>query len=499
MLLREAVRELDYELVKGSLDIPVSGIAHDSRHVRQGDVFVAIPGFTVDGHRFVPQAVAAGAGAVVVGKPMDIREDVTVIRVADTRRAMAVLASNFFGRPTEQLNLIGITGTNGKTSISYFIRSIYEQAHRSIGVIGTIGTLIGGQLRKNKNTTPESLELQNIFAEMVDAGIMNCVMEVSSHALSLDRVACCEFDTAIFTNLTPDHLELHRTMDEYFNAKAKLFEMTKGVHIINVDDPYGRRLLDRAGSSAAKVVTYGIGRRADIRPDVWAENFELAADHTTYTAHTPFGSVKVKVRLPGIIYVYNSLAAIACACMDGIPLSDISAGIESVEGIRGRMEVVYHDEHYRAIVDFAHTEDGLEKAIETIRPFTKGRVIVVFGVYAAPGELGLSKRRGMGKTAARLADLSIVTSDNPKMQDPQAIIADVSAAIEEHGGQYVAIVDRAEAIRYAVDVCEPGDCILVAGKGHETTQIIGTEEIPFHEAEIIRERFAVKQRMNVRS
>jgi len=486
MLLRDVVRDLEYELIKGSLDVEVSGVAYDSREVRAGSIFVAISGFTVDGHRYISNAIESGATVIVIEHHVDISDDVTVIRTEDTRNALALIAANYYGRPTEQMNLIGITGTNGKTSITYFIQAIYEQARRSIGVIGTIGTLIGGELRKNKNTTPESLNLQQIFAEMMDAGIMNCVMEVSSHALSLDRVAYCAFDTAVFTNLTPDHLELHHSMDEYFSAKARLFEMAKDVNVINADDPYGRRLIDRAVTYEAKVVTYGIEQQAD----VWAEAIELTADYTTYTAHTPVGSIEVKVYLPGMIYVYNSLAAIAAACMNGISLPDIKAGVESVRGIKGRLEVVYQDEDYRVIVDFAHTEDSLEKAISAIRPFTRGRVIVVFGVYAAPGELGLSKRQGMGKVAARLADLSIVTSDNPKEQDPAAIIEDVVAAIEREGGSYEAIIDREEAIRHAVAVCAPGDCILIAGKGHETTQIIGKKEIPFNEAELVRELFA---------
>lgn len=486
MLLSEIVRDLEFEQLGGSLDIHITGIAFDSREVQDGGLFVAISGFATDGHRFVEQAVAAGARAIVVEKEMDVRSGVTVLKVQNSRQALALMAANFYGRPTGQLHLIGITGTNGKTSISYFIQSIFEQAHRPIGVIGTIGTAIGDTIRKNRNTTPESLILQQIFTEMTEAGMMNCVMEVSSHALSLHRVDYCEFDMSIFTNLTPDHLELHHTMDHYFDAKARLFEMTKGFNIINADDPYGSRLIERAAQYQAEVITYGISQQAD----VWAENIELTEQYTTYTAHTPQGSVQVKVHLPGLIYVYNSLAAIACASVSGISLEDIRAGIESVRNIKGRMEVVYQDEDYRVVVDFAHTEDSLEKAITTLRPFTKGRLIVVFGVYAAPGLSGLGKRQGMGRVAAKFADFAVVTSDNPKDQDPQAIIADVVAAVEEEGGAYVAIVDRGEAIRHAVEISRPGDCILIAGKGHETTQIIGSEEIPFHEAELVRELFS---------
>ena len=486
MQLSDLLQGLTYERIKGTLERTVSHIAYDSREVQAGSLFVAITGFTVDGHRYIPDAIRRGAEVILIEQPVAIADDVTVLQVQDTRYALARLAANFYNRPTDMLNLIGVTGTNGKTSITYFVKSIFEQAHRSVGVIGTIGTLIGGQLRKNKNpTTPEALELQQIFHEMADAGIMNCVMEVSSHALSLDRVACSRFRTAIFTNLTPDHLELHRSMDEYYVAKARLFKMAEDYNIVNIDDPYGRRLCEEAANFPARLITYGIEQPAD----VYATEIELTADYTTYTAHTPAGSFPVKVQLPGLIYVYNSLAAIACAYANGIDPGDIQQGIEAVQGIQGRMEVVYQTDDYKVVVDFAHTEDSLEKAITTLKPFTKGRLIVVFGVYAAPGELGLSKRRGMGKVAARLADLSVVTSDNPKEQDPKAIIADVAAAIEEEGGRYTAIVDRREAIRHAVEICRPGDVILIAGKGHERTQVIGKEEIPFHEAEIVREAF----------
>jgi len=484
--LSEVTEGLRFRLVQGSLDNEIRQVANDHRQVGPGDVFVAIRGFTVDGHAYIPDAIERGASVIVAEQPVAADASVTVLEVEDTRKALARIAANYYGRPTEKMSVIGVTGTNGKTSITYFLRSIYEQAGRSIGIIGTIGTLIGGELRKNKNTTPESLSLQRIFAEMADAGIMNCVMEVSSHALSLDRVACCRFETAIFTNLTPDHLELHGTMEGYYEAKARLFAMAEKHNIINADDPYGQRLIREAASHRARLITYGIDQPAD----VYASHIEYTADGITYTVHTPAGSMPITVHLPGKIYVYNSLAAIAAAWAAGIRFEDIRAGIEAVRGIRGRMEVVYRTDDYKVVVDFAHTEDSLEKALTTLKPYTRGRVILVFGVYAAPGEMGLSKRRGMGKVAARLADLAIVTSDNPKEQDPKAIIADVAAAMEEEGGNYEAIVDRAEAIRRAVELSRPGDCILIAGKGHETTQIIGKEEIPFHEAELVRGMFA---------
>lgn len=491
MLLKEVIEQLQYERVQGTLDRVVSGVAYDSRQVTEDGVFVAISGFTTDGHAYIHNAVQNGAKVIVLEKDAVIREDVTVLRVKDCRNALALLAANFFRHPSEMLNLIGVTGTNGKTSITYFIKSIFAQAHRSIGIIGTIGTWIGDELRKNPNTTPEAPILQQQFAEMTQADIMNCVMEVSSHALNLDRVAYSRYNTAIFTNLTPDHLELHGNMEEYFAAKAKLFEMASDTHIINADDPYGRRLIEqvelRRGS--ASLLTYGVENKAD----VYATDIEQNADNTIYTAHTSDGSFRVKVNIPGMFYVYNSLAAIACAYSNGIDIQDIRDGIEKVENIRGRMEVVYQDHAHKVIVDFAHTEDSLEKALLTIKPHTKGRLILVFGVYAAPGALGLSKRRNMGKVAAKWADLSVITSDNPKDQDPEAILKDIAQAMEEEKGTFTTIVDREEAIRYAVEQCREGDCILIAGKGHETTQLIGKREIPFNEAELVRRFFQAKK------
>ncbi|NIK79839.1 UDP-N-acetylmuramoyl-L-alanyl-D-glutamate--2,6-diaminopimelate ligase [Paenibacillus castaneae] len=483
MLLTALVKDLQYVLVKGDLHIEAAAVAYDSRDVVHNGVFVAISGFTVDGHRFIDKAISLGATTIIVEKDVTIDAGVTVLKVADTREALARVAANFYQRPTEQLNLIGITGTNGKTSTTYFLKSIFEQTGTSIGIIGTIGTVIGDKLTKNKNTTPESLNLQHIFADMIDSHTKHCVMEVSSHALNLNRVAHSSFNTGLFTNLTPDHLELHNTMSEYFEAKAKLFDMTTDYNIINADDKYGRLLIDRLANRKVKLLTYGIEQDADI----YASDIHYFADYTTYTAHTPKGSIMIQVNLPGTIYVYNSLAAIATAYCNQFSLQQIADGIAAVDGIKGRLEVVYQDEDTKIIVDFAHTEDSLEKALLTIRPFTKGRIILVFGVYAADGESGQEKRRAMAKVAASFADFAVVTSDNPKEQDNNLIIREIVEGIEAYEGKYEAIVDRRDAIAFAIDISKKDDVILIAGKGHETSQIVGKTEIPFNEAEIVRE------------
>lgn len=483
MLLTAVVKDLQYVLVKGDLHIEATAIAYDSREVVKDGVFVAISGFSVDGHQYIEKAISLGATTIIVEKDVVIQADVTVLKVADTREALARVAANFYGRPTEQLNLIGITGTNGKTSTTYFLKSIFEQTDTSIGIIGTIGTVIGDKLIKNKNTTPESLNLQHIFADMMDSHTKHCVMEVSSHALNLNRVAHSSFNTGIFTNLTPDHLELHNTMTEYFEAKAKLFEMTTDFNIINTDDPYGQILIQRLRNREAKLLTYGIQQEADIYPS----DIRYFADYSTYTVHTPKGSIAIKVNLPGTIYVYNSLAAIATAYCNQFSLQQIANGIAAVDGIKGRLEVVYQDEDSKIIIDFAHTEDSLEKALATIRPYTKGRIILVFGVYAADGESGQQKRKAMANVAASFADFSVITSDNPKEQDNTLIIREIVEAMESAGGKYEAVVDRGEAIAFAIDISRKDDVILIAGKGHETTQIIGKVETPFNEAEIVRE------------
>ncbi|MEK3884880.1 UDP-N-acetylmuramoyl-L-alanyl-D-glutamate--2,6-diaminopimelate ligase [Paenibacillus sp. PL2-23] len=486
MLLEALLEGLQHRVLQGQLQIDITDIAFDSREVVKGGLFVAIAGFTVDGHRYIDKAVQLGAAAVLVEQDVEIDGDVTVVKLPDTRQALAEVSARFYGKPSEKLDLIGITGTNGKTSTTYFIKSILEQTESKVGVIGTIGAMVGHEplsTRSTTPTTPESLHLQRMFADMVHAGVRHVVMEVSSHALSLHRAAATRFQIGVFTNLTPDHLELHKTMEEYFQAKAMLFDLTRDFNIINADNDFGRKLIDKVKHYPAKLVTYGIDAEADVR----AADIRLEADRSTYIARTPAGSVEVTVHLPGMIYVYNSLAALACAYCSGISLEQAAAGIQAVKSIKGRLEVAYQDDERKIVIDFAHTEDSLEKALTTLRPFTKGRLLLVFGVYAAPGAAGSGKREAMGRIAAEHADFCIVTSDNPKDQDPDAIIAEVSAAVEAAGGAFRGIVDRREAIQFAIDISEKDDVILIAGKGHETTQVIGKTEIPFNEAEIVAE------------
>ncbi|ASK61946.1 UDP-N-acetylmuramoyl-L-alanyl-D-glutamate--2,6-diaminopimelate ligase [Virgibacillus phasianinus] len=481
MLLSSVVQGLEWNNIEGNLDRKVEAIAYDSRDVVNDSLFVAISGFAVDGHQFIANAVEQGATTIILEKETPVRGDVTVIKVENSRDALARISANFYGNPTEKLNLVGITGTNGKTSTTYFIKSIFEQAKRSTGLIGTTGTMIGDQHIKNKNTTPESLNLQQFFSKMADTQTDNCIMEVSSHALNLRRVAYSDFNIGIFTNLSPDHLELHKDMDEYFEAKAMLFDLTKECNIVNVDDEYGRRLIQRVKDYGTVLLTYGINQKADIYPT----NIRYSFDGTTYTVNTPSGSAEITVNLPGDIYVYNSLAAIACAYASDISLAEIQQGILKVTGIKGRMETVYKEQDYKVIVDFSHTEAALEKALNTLRPFVKGKLVLVFGVYADESDQGKEKRVGMSHTASKYADFSVVTSDNPKKHDQMLIIDEIAAAMDSFNGQYKAIPDREEAINYAIEASDKDDTILIAGKGHETTQIIGDQELPFNEREIV--------------
>lgn len=491
MWLPYILRDLQFERITGDLEIEIGGIAFDSRQVREGDIFVAIVGFETDGHLYIADAIKRGAVVIVAERKMETSLRAAFLQVADSRSALAHLSAAYFGQPTESLNLIGVTGTNGKTSVTYFIQSILKATNRSVGLIGTMGTLINGKPIESTNTTPESLYLQELFARMREEGIDDCVMETSSHALSLSRAANCRFNAGVFTNLSPDHLELHETMDDYFETKSRLFEMTSEVNVINADDPYGQKLMEKLQERETRLIGYGIKNRQG----VFADEIRYFEHGSTYIANTPFGTIPIQVNLPGQIYVYNTLAAVAYAIGAGIDVQAIRKGIESVTNLRGRMEIVYQDRDNKVIVDFAHTEDGLQKALSTVRQFAPARVILVFGVYGPEGWHGYRKRREMGRIAATYSDLAIVTSDNPKNQDPIRIIKEIEEGMEQGGGQFRSFLDRKDAIHFALGECRRGDIVLIAGKGHERTQKLKNQEIPFNEKEIIQTYMAARHRL----
>ncbi len=480
--LGELLTGISYELLQGSLTTTIKSIAYDSRKVNKGTLFVAIPGFTSDGHNYIPQAVSSGAICVITERRINAEPGVTIILVESSREAMAVLAANFYDHPSKKCKVIGITGTNGKTTSIYILKSIYESAGHKVALIGTIGASIAGEDIQINNTTPESTDLQYLYSEMVKKKAEYCFIEVSSHALSLQRVHQTFFSGAIFTNLSPDHLEFHKDMEDYFQAKKKLFPAKGKCNIINNDDPYGRMLIRELLEKKSNVITYGIQNVSD----VMASDIGYFYNKTVFTLQTPIGSKRVTCKLPGDYNLYNCLTAAAWAFADGRSLEEIVFGIEHVEGVKGRFETAYEDEELRVIIDFAHTEEGLKKVISAVREFAGGNIILVFGVYVAgSGENGQYKRYNMGKIAGEYADYVVITSDNPKDQDPVMIIDQITKGVKQETNAYQSYVDRKEAIEKAIAIASPGDVILITGKGHETSQVIGGKEVPFNEKEIV--------------
>lgn len=473
------MHELNILKISNNRDVNISGIAYNSKKVKNGNIFVAIEGFFYDGHEFIYEAIDRGANAIVVQREVLIDHEIPLIIVKDTRQALAKLAVNFYDNPSSKFDLIGVTGTNGKTSITYMIQSIFMAAEKKTGIVGTIGTLIDGEYSTLNNTTPESLDLQQLFDKIIKSDTEICVIEVSSHSLELKRVEYCKFQVGIFSNLSKDHLDYHSTMENYFSAKKKLFYMTQKYNIINIDDKYGRLIIEEISKLDTKLLTYGIKKKADI----YATDIELMPEGISYELHTPKGSIDVKVNIPGIFTVYNSLAAAACAYAFDINLIDIKRGLEKMEGVRGRFEVIPTNRDFTVIIDFAHTADALEKVLKVITQFAKGRKVIVFG---AGGDRDISRRAPMGEVAGRFCDLCIVTSDNPRSEDPKKIIEDIIEGIKKVKGNYIAIVDRKEAIEYAIKNSRANDIILLAGKGHETYTIIGDKKLPFDEREIVK-------------
>ena len=469
----------------------VTGIAYDSRHVKPGAVFVALRGVNADGARFVPQAVANGAIAVVAETASPAGVSVPWTQVSNARAALAELAAEFYKHPSDQLVLVGITGTNGKTTTAYVLSSIFEAAGIKCGRIGTIGYSTGEREIDASRTTPEAPELQQMLREMRTQGCAACVMEVSSHALALRRADNLRFAAGVFTNLTRDHLDFHGDMEGYFNAKRRLFEILPdgAVGIINVDDRRGQDMV----SAARRPVTYAIDAAADVRPGP----LTFTLDGLSFDVRTPRGSLQVRSQLVGRPNAYNILAATATAMALDLPFSAIETGVSRLGSVPGRFQVVSDPaDDVRVIVDYAHTDDALKNLLETARPLAGGRVITVFG---CGGDRDRTKRPLMGAVAARLSDLVVVTSDNPRSEDPEQIIEEVKRGIVVPADRVppkgqpapkstpcLAIVDRREAITQAVRDARAGDLVLIAGKGHEKYQQVGDRTLPFDDVEAAR-------------
>jgi UDP-N-acetylmuramoyl-L-alanyl-D-glutamate--2,6-diaminopimelate ligase len=470
----------------GNIDFDVLGIACDSRQVSPGFVFAAIRGLRTDGNRFALQAIASGAVAIVsvLPPPRDVTADAKAawIQVEDDRDALATLASNFYGHPTAKVHAIGITGTNGKTTTSYLVESILKAAGHPAAVFGTVEYRGPGFEYEAERTTPEAPELEALFRKVVDGGWKHAVMEVSSHAIDLKRVEGLHFDVAVFTNLSRDHLDYHKDMRSYFLAKKRLFTGLDGkvprVMVLNKDDAQFGELF---AIEPSRVISYGIEADSDVRPS----SFRLGWSGIDARFQTPAGNFDVHSSLMGKPNLYNISAAIGVGLALDVAVESIRAGIEQLPVVPGRFEKIPTTQPFRVVVDYAHTDDALEKVLKTAREITSGSVIVVFG---CAGERDRTKRPLMGNAAARLSDLAVLTSDNPRGEDPMAIIREVETGLQSvAGANYRSFVDRREAIRFALSAASDGDTVIIAGKGHETYQVIGNQTFDFDDRIVVRE------------
>ncbi len=483
MDLRALLAELDAPSVAGDADRTIQGIAYDSRAVRPGFLFAALRGLSRDGHSFIPEAVARGAVAVIVDRDVPVPPGVTVARVADSRRALGQISAAFHGHPSRRLHVIGVTGTNGKGATTFLVDAILRRAGRPCGIIGTMGIVVGGDVRPTERTTPESPDLQHALRMMVDHNCRYAAVEVASHALAMERAAGCRFEVGVFTNLTRDHLDFHKSMDAYRAAKARLFAMLPddGWAVLNADDPSSAVLRT---VTRARVMTYGITQPADVR----GHHLTLHLRGSTFVADTPARNANVALRLAGAFNVANALAALAVGLTQGIALHVIADALATMPGIPGRFESVDEGQPFAVIVDYAHTPDGLENVLRTAREITRGRLIVAFG---CGGDRDRTKRPLMGRLASELADHVIVTSDNPRSESPRAIIDEILPGVETgSAGRRVRIdvePDRRRAIVLAVRAAVPGDLVLIAGKGHETYQEIAGVKHAFDDRQVVRE------------
>lgn len=492
--LNELASQLLIRCIVGDPAMNITSLASDSRLAQPGCLFFCLPGLKDDGHRFALQALERGAVALVTAR--ELAHSVTQLIVPDTRQALAMLADYYYGRPSHKLRPIGVTGTNGKTTTTYLIERILADAGGNPGVIGTIETRYGGRRYPMSGTTPDSLELQGIFKSMVDAGTDRCVMEVSSHALEQGRVKGCRFRTAVFTNLTQDHLDYHGSMEKYERAKGLFFSRLGNVYfddpkqrtfaVLNADDPVAASF---AKLTSAETITYGIDNEAQLR----ASDVRISASGTSFKLDSFRGSRDVNLKLVGKFNVYNALGALGAAICEGIDLQLAVRSLERISGVPGRVEPVDAGQAFAVIVDYAHTPDGLENVLRTVKELAKRRVICVFG---CGGDRDRAKRPIMGRIAAVYADAVIVTSDNPRTEDPYFIMRQIeegliSASVERE--KYVLEPDRRAAIEKAVEMASPGDVVLIAGKGHETYQLIGGVAYDFDDRLVAKE--AIRSRM----
>jgi UDP-N-acetylmuramyl-tripeptide synthetase len=482
--LGDVARAVDGRLTGGDASAPVSDVTHDSRQARAGTLFVAIRGAKTDGNRFAADVLRQGALGVVseIERPRDFEG--AWIQVQDARRALALAAAEVQGHPSRELKLVGITGTNGKTTTAYLVAAVVEAAGESVALVSTVEYRVAGERQASLHTTPEASDLQRILRRAVESGCRVAVMESSSQALDLRRCDALRYEVAAFTNLTRDHLDYHGTMETYFDAKRRLFDGRLGesprVSVINTDDEYGRRLSQELSSAGRRVLRFAIEAEAEVT----ARGVEFSMTGTRMLIVTPEGEREVTSPLVGRPHVYNILTAAACAHALGLGLDAVVRALKTCGGAPGRFERVEHEGDFAVVVDYAHTDDALSNVLRTARDVTRGRVITVFG---CGGDRDQTKRAPMGEAAASLSDVVIATSDNPRTEDPEAILRDVEVGLRAVGKPYLKIVDRREAIRRAVGEARAGDLVLIAGKGHEDYLIIGTEKRHFDDREVALE------------
>ena len=461
MILEQLLQGIEIVECTADMERSIDHVAYDSRKVERGGMFVAVTGFAADGNRFIPMAMEKGAALVVTAKKPE--QDIPYVLVKNDRLALALIGRNFYGNPVRDMELIGITGTNGKTSATLLLKHVLERtADAKVGLIGTMANMIGDEIIPTERTTPESFELQSLFARMRDGGCTHVEMEVSSHAIALDRVGGIRFDAAAFTNLTEDHLDFHKTMDHYCDTKAELFRRCDAA-VINGDDAYAQRMVDAALCPVITTAVQGAGI-------LTARDLKLRADGISFTAVMGEKEVPVRLGIPGKFTVYNALTVLGLAVSLGISLEAAAEALSDAPGVKGRVEVVpTPGEDYTVLIDYAHTPDGLENVLSSVRGYCQGRLISVFG---CGGDRDPIKRPIMGSIGVRLADHAIITSDNPRTEDPEAIIRDIVAGVKPEDGSFEVVCDRRAAIRYAMSIAKKDDIIVLAGKGHETYQEI---------------------------
>ena len=474
MKLRELIKNLSIIEMNADAELEISGVSYDSRKTEKGDMFVAIRGFEADGHKFIPKAVENGAAVILCEEKPSC--DIPYVLVSDSRYGLAIVSRDFFGDPASEMTMIGITGTSGKTSSSYLIKHMLEsKLDAKVGLIGTNGNMIGDEFLHTEHTTPESYELHKLFRHMADSGCTHVVMEVSSHSLTLERVAGIHFDVALYTNLSQDHLDFHGTMEEYAAAKRKLFSMCS-LGCFNLDDAWADFMRDGA---SCRTMTFSTEKN---EADLVAKDIRLTADGVRFASVSGDEISITKLGIPGMFSVYNALGTMSVGLALGLSLADCSDAMSSAKGVKGRLEIVPTGRDFSVVIDYSHKHDALEKVLKTLKPVTRGRLIALFG---CGGDRDKLKRPIMGRIAADNADLVVVTSDNPRTEDPDEIIREIVAGMKDKRTPTKVICDRREAIAWAIDNAAPGDVLLLAGKGHEDYQVVGHEKHHMDEREIV--------------